>query len=177
MKIIERIIFKTLITIILTILTLIIIKQNPKYKQDIYNQIYDNSITFSKINQTYKKYFGGPIPFLDFIDNDQKVFNENLEYTEINKYIDGAKLTVANEYLIPSQTEGIVIYIGEKENYGKTIIVQDSRGIDYWYGNLTDTSVKLYDYVKSGAYLGVCSNELYLVYKKDGEILNYNDFI
>ena len=46
-----------------------------------------------------------------------------------------------------------------------------------WYGNISNTSVKLYDYVKKGDILGEVNDYLYLVYKKNGNILNYEDYI
>lgn len=177
MKTLEQIIFKTLVSTLLTLLTLIVIKQNPNYKEMIHYQIYEKSISFSKINKEYQKYFGSPIPLSNLIKEDEKVFTEKIEYQEINKYFEGAKLKVNNEYLIPSLSDGIVIYIGEKENYNQTIIIEDSNGIDRWYGNLENVNVKLYDYVKKGTYIGSANNELYLIFKKNGKILNYNEYI
>ncbi len=43
---------------------------------------------------------------------------------------------------------GIVVYIGEKENYKQTVIVQQMNGVDVWYGNIKQANVKLYDYVE-----------------------------
>ena len=68
-------------------------------------------------------------------------------------------------------------YIGEKEEYGNTVIIQQIDGIDVWYGNISNTSIKLYDYVEKGNLLGECSNELYLVFKKDGNRLDYENRI
>ena len=51
-------------------------------------------------------------------------------------------------------------------------------GIDIWYGNMTSTSVKLYDYIEAGDLLGETSNNyLYLVYSKNGEYLNYEEYL
>ena len=78
--------------------------------------------------------------------------------------------------LIPLLKDGLVIYVGQKEEYGNTIIVSGSDGIDIWYSNMDNINIKLYDYLEKGTLLGE-SNSLILVYKKDGEVLNYNDYI
>ena len=68
--------------------------------------------------------------------------------------------------------------MGEKENYGDVIIVQGIDGVEIWYGNMANTSVKLYDYIEKGTLLGeVTDNILYLVYSKDGNILNYQEYL
>ena len=70
------------------------------------------------------------------------------------------------------------MFIGKKEGYGNTLIVQQANGIDCWYGNIKNLSVKLYDYVEKGSALGeVENNLLYLVFKKDGAVLDYKNYI
>ena len=72
----------------------------------------------------------------------------------------------------------MVIYIGEKENYGNVVIVEGIDGIDIWYGNMETTSVKLYDYVEKGAYLGTVKDDnLYLADQKDGNFLDYKEYL
>ena len=73
---------------------------------------------------------------------------------------------------------GIVVFIGEKEDYGKTVIIQQTDGVDVWSGNVDNLNVKIYDYVESGALLGETKDDkLYLVFKKEGEVLDYKKFI
>ena len=166
------------ITIILTLLTLIILKSNSKLKQSFYKRVYEDNFSFSKVNELYKKYFGSSIPFKDFFVSTKPVFNEELKYAEAHKYMDGVKLIVDNQYLVPNQLSGLVVFIGEKEGYGNTVIIQQANGIDLWYGNIEDVNVELYDYVEQGDLIGNTKDTiLYLVYKKDGEILNYEDYI
>lgn len=170
---------KILITIILTLTTLIVLKNNNKYKTLFYKEVYEKNISFATINELYQKYFGSPLPFKDLFKDDTKmVFSENLQYSEQNKYLDGVKLTVENNYLVPILESGMVVFIGEKEGYGNTVIIQQMDGIDVWYGNLDTVNVKLYDYVEKGNLLGeVSSKELYLVFKKNGEVLKYEEHI
>ena len=47
-----------------------------------------------------------------------------------------------------------------------------------WYGNLQNINVELYDYVEKGKLLGEAKGtNLYLVYQKDGEYVDYKEYI
>ena len=169
---------KFLLVIILTLITLIAIKKDIKFKELFYKYIYEDSINFAKINEYYEKIFGSYIPFEDTTNKVTPVFNEKLTYISSNKYLDGVKLTVEKNYLVPVLLSGLVVYIGEKEGYGNTVIVQGIDGIDIWYGNVNNISISLYDYIDKKSLLGTTKDDvLYLVYKKDGEILNYEEYL
>ena len=66
---------------------------------------------------------------------------------EYNSYYDGYKLIVNNKYLVPIIESGIVVFIGDIDNYGYTIIIEGIDGVDIWYANVENTSLKVYDYV------------------------------
>lgn len=170
---------KLCFSLIILFTTLIILKAKPELKDVVYYQVYEKNISFSTINSIYEKYVGSALPFDNlFKEETNPVFNESLEYSEANKYLDGVKLTVNSNYLVPALDSGLVIFIGEKENYGKTIIIQQANGIDVWYSGIDTTSVKLYDYVDKGSFVGeVAENIFYLVFKKDGEVLDYQNYI
>ena len=165
---------KLMVTILLTIVSLIVLKLKPEYKANFYKYVFDDCISFVQINEIYKKYFKDVIPFENLIQT-EPVFNETLTYTNISKYKDGVNLTVPSSYLVPILESGMVIYTGEKEEYGNTVIVEQVNGIEVWYSNLKNFNVKLYDYVEKGALLGEVDNNLYIVVKKDGEYLDYEE--
>ena len=80
--------------------------------------------------------------------------------------------------MVPIIESGVVVFIGEKENYGNTIIIEQIDGIDTFYGNVKINNIKLYDYVEKGELLGETKdNTLYLVFQKDGKSLNYKEYI
>ena len=170
------IINKALISIILMLIVLIFIKASSSFKSEFYDKVYGSNFSFSYFNNLYNKYIGN----LDIIDTDVKVdtvFNETLTYKNKEKYEEGVKLTVDKNYLVPVNESGIVVFIGEKEKYGNTVIIQRVDGIDEWYGNIENTNLKLYDYIKKGTLLGEVNDYFYLVYKKNGKALNYEDYI
>ena len=48
----------------------------------------------------------------------------------------------------------------------------------YWYGNICNTNMLIYDHVKKGDIIGeVCDNYLYLVYNKDNNFLDYTKYL
>ena len=176
MKIITNSLFKILITVILSLLILIGIKASSTFKNKFYRKVYEENISFAKINSLYNTYFGNIFP-KDKLDVVQPVFKETLNYSHKETYLDGVNLTITEDYLVPSISSGVVVYIGKKENYGNVVIISNTEGIDIWYGNMDSIDLKLYDYIESGSYLGKASNNLYMVFKKDGNVLNYEDYL
>lgn len=166
-----------LITSLLTVITLIVLKSNIKVKEIFYEQIYQKNISFAVINNWYQNKFGSPIPFSNLLEEKtEAVFQEKITYSSKEEYEDGVKLTVTSNYLVPSMETGMVIFVGEKENYGNTVIIEQVNGIEVWYSNIK-SSVKIYDYIEKGSLIGEADGTLYLVFKKDGNILNYEDYI
>ena len=175
---IKNFITRMLIVIVLFLSLAIVCKTNSTYKDVIYKNLYETNLSFTTFKNFYNEHLGG-ISFLDKVVKDVKpTFNEELKYTSISKYYDGAALEVEKNYLVPVIESGIVVYIGEKEHYGNVIIIQGMDGVDISYSNMQTTSFKLYDYIEKGDLLGeVNGTNLYLVYSKDGNVLNYEDYL
>lgn len=177
-KYLRSLILRTLTVIVIFLVLAILSKSNNSYKDIIINNIYEKNLSFAKIKKLYTKYLGGISPLEKVVSKDLNVFNETLTYSNSSLYHDGVKLEVENKYLVPIIEEGMVIYIGEKENYGNVIIIEGINGIDIWYGNLETTTIKLYDYVEKGSYLGnTKDNILYLAYQQDGNFLDYQNYL
>ena len=169
---------KILILVVLFLINLIVMKSNNDYKDFVYEKVFNNNFSFPKVKEFYNKYLGGVEALDGIVNNTTPVFNETLAYNNKSKYYDGVKLEVSTSYLVPVIEEGLVVFVGEKENYGNVIIVQGIDGVEIWYGNMANTSVKLYDYIEKGTLLGeVTDNTLYLVYSKEGNILNYQEYL
>ena len=176
MRFIIRTIFRLGVTILLTLIVLINIKGDSKFKDKFYNLVYEDNLDFAYINSLYKQYFGEVIPFQNMIYT-QPVFNEELVYDSYAEYLDGIKLTVGADYLVPALNGGLVVFVGEKEGYGQVVVIEQTDGIDCWYGGLDTINVKLYDYVEEGSLLGSVSGGLYLVFKQNGEIVSYEKYL
>ena len=171
-----KLVNKSLTAIFLGLVFLIVMEYSPKFKTFMQNNVLNNNISFGFIGKLYDKYFGEVLPKTN--DNIVKVFNEKLEYKEKEKYNDGYKLIVSDNYLVPVIKSGVVVFIGEKEEYGKVITIEDEDGITITYGNIKNTDVKLYDYINSGKYLGdVDGNYLYIILQKNGEYLDIETYL
>ena len=132
------------------------------------------SLPFTKIKNWYEELFGSVLPKSE---NTQTVMSGKLVYKEITDYLDGESLTVNAKSLVNALASGVVVYSGEKEGYGNTVIIQGIDGADIWYGNLENISVSLYDYIESDTILGNTTDEyLYLVIKKDNKFIKYEDY-
>ncbi len=172
-KYIKSLIIRVLISIILFLGISIFVKISDKNLLLFKNNVYDKSFKFSKISSLYNKYFGDVLPPVK-----ENVVNANktINYKEVNTYKDGAVLTGVDA--VYPYKSGIVVFTGEKEDYGNTIIIQGMDGIDYWYGNITDVNVKLYDYVESDNIIGNAKDKkLYVLFMKNGELLKYEEYI
>ena len=175
-KIIKKLLLKSLICVLLFILYLIFNKQSIGFKDTIYNNIYSSNISFAKINHWYESYFGSLFPIKTI--NEVQVFSESIAYKEKHKYEEGVLLKVSEKYIVPSINDGIIIYIGNKEKYGKTIIIADENGLDTWYSNINIGNVNIYDYVNKGDYLGeAIDGRLIMVFQKDGKYEDYEKYI
>jgi Membrane-bound metallopeptidase len=176
MKFLIHSIIKLGITVLITLIILINIKKDEKFKDRFYNEVFEKNFNFAQVNSIYQDYFGSSFPFKGIIDT-KPVFNEKLSYNNKEKYLDGVNLSVGDDYLVPVIKGGLVVFIGEKEGYGTVVVIEQVDGIDCWYGNIDMVNVKLYDYVETGNLLGSANKNLYLVYKMGGKAVPYEDYL
>ena len=175
-KKIIKFINKTLMAIFLGLVFLIVMEYSPKFKNYMQTEVLNKNLSFGFLGKIYEKYFGEVLP--ESNDNVVKVFNEKLIYKEKEKYLDGYKLTVNNNYLIPTIEGGVVVFVGDKEEYGKTIVVEGENGSTITYGNIKNTDIKLYEYVNKGKYLGETDGDiLYITILKNGEYLDIETYL
>lgn len=168
---------KFLCMVVITLLCLIGLKKNENFKKAFYENVYQKNFSFAYVKDIYQKYFGSTLPIDKLLGHDtEPVFSEKFVYKKKESYLDGSKFIVDNQYLVPILESGMIVFIGEKEGYGNTVIVQQVDGVDIWYANIT-SNVKLYDYIEKGDVLGETKgNYLYMVIKKDGNNIAYDEY-
>jgi len=165
---------KFLLAIIFLLCSVIYTNLSSDNKERYKNYVLNESIHFTKIESMYEKLFGRVLPK---DTGTLPVSGGKLIYKSINKYNDGEVLEVNNKSIINTLMNGIVVYIGDKDTYGNTVIIQGVDGVDIWYGNLENVSVKLYDYIEKDMVIGnTLDDKLYLVMKKDDKYLTYEDY-
>lgn len=172
----KNLLIRVMVVIILYLSLAIAYKSNNDFKSYIDKYLHSDSISFVKIKKFYNKYLGGLLPKIKE-ENTSLVFNEKINYMSSEDYYDGVALKVDSSYLVSALEEGMVVFIGYKEHYGNTAIIESLEGIQYWYGNMSNMSLKLYDYIEKGSIVGEASNNLYLVFSKDDKYLNYEEYI
>ncbi len=169
---------KFLISLILFLLFLIGNKVSSDFKSNFYNIVYNDTFSFAKVKSWYSSNFGEVFPLNNLFPNDVMVFNESFTYDSANLYKDGVSLKVTNQYLVPLLDSGVVIFLGEKEEYGNTLIVQQENGIDVWYSNINFSNISMYEYLEKGRYIGEANGDIiYLLFQKDGKFLDYKEYI
>ena len=158
---------KFLLAIIFLLCSVIYTNLSSDNKERYKNYVLNESIHFTKIESVYEKLFGRVLPK---DTGALPVSGGKLIYKSINKYNDGEVLEVNNKSIINTLMNGIVVYIGDKDTYGNTVIIQGVDGVDIWYGNL-------YDYIEKDMVIGnTLDDKLYLVMKKDDKYLTYEDY-
>ena len=167
---------KTLTAIFLGLVLLIVMEYSPKFKTFMQNDVFNKNFSFGFIGNIYERYFGGVLPKNN--NNTIKVFDEKLVYKNKESYKDGYKLEVDDNYLVPVIESGVVVFIGNKDDYGRSIVIEGEDGSTITYGNIKNSDIKLYDYINKGKYLGeVSDNTLYILLAKGGKYLDIETYL
>ncbi|CAM3940270.1 M23 family metallopeptidase [Mesobacillus thioparans] len=165
----EVFLFKVLASACL-VLIVAIIYRSPSEKavsiQQYVKHTMEQEFQFAAVSDWYENQFGKPLALLpakntggdsetevgsdsqyalpasgkileDFGDNGQRIMIETGK---------GAGVEAMNE--------GLVHFVGMKEGFGKTVIVQHGDKSETWYGNLDKIDVNLYEYISKGAKVG-----------------------
>ena len=171
---IKPIVTKFLLAIIFFLISIIYANMSDKNLLLYKEQVLTESLPFTKIKTWYEDLFGEVLPKNE---STQMVMDNRLVYKAIEDYKDGEVLTLSSNTLINNLTSGVVVFIGQKDGYGNVVIIQGVDGVDIWYGNITNVSVKLYDYIETNTLIGeIQDDKLYLVIKKDNEYIKYEDY-
>lgn len=177
-KSVRKFIQKLFIMTIIFLVCMILVRKDEEFKHLIRKNVYENSFQFTRLRQFYQQHFGDILSIEELIPEVQPVFSERISYLERNTYEDGVKLIVNEKYLVPVIESGIIVFIGEKEGIGHTVVIEQIDGVSTWYSGVSTKNLRLYDYISQGSLLGeVSGNTLFLTFKRNGEILDYKEFI
>ena len=176
-KYFRNLISRVLISIILVLSLSILIKLDTKYISLIDKYFFNDNLEFTKINNWYNSLFGNVLPQID--TEETLVFSGNdLKTYQYSDYLDGVKIHLSKNSPVSILMGGIVVFNQEYEGFGSTIIVQGNDGINYYYTNLTNITVNLYDYLDKDTLIGVTNEDyLYLILEKNGEYVSYESLL
>jgi len=173
---ISKIFTKVLLSIIFVLLSTIYIKLDPENLSYFKKNLFESNLTFTKMNNWYHDTFGSILPTVKEPQDTLVSSNKN-PVNQKESYLDGYKISSSKMSPVASITSGILVYMGEKEGYGNTLIIQGVDGVDIWYGGITDTNLKLYDYIDANTILGnTLEDHYYLLFQKNGEYLTYENY-
>lgn len=174
-KFINKFCTQILISIILVLSCAIYVNISADNLSFFKNKLFQDTLLFVKINNLYAKYFGDVIP--NKVNQTTPVFNSKIEYAQITKENNSYKLTLNSNVIHPLES-GIIVFMGEKDNLGNTLIVQGVDGVDIWYSNISFEGLTLYDYIEKDTILGNAnSNNIYLTFMKDGNFIGYENYL
>lgn len=177
LKYAKNLISRVLITVIFVLGSIIFTNISEDNKALYQKYVLEDSLEFTKINELYQSVFGDVDIAKQDNNTDSEVVFGDVSYTNIEPFKNGVKLTVGMNEAISVITSGIVVFIGEKDDLGNTVIIQGNDGVDIWYSNITDTDISVYDYIEAGSILGSSNSEdIYLTINKDGEFINYEEY-
>ena len=95
-KYISNLFSRTLIAIILVLLSAIYINISPKNLSNYKKSLFEKSMSFNKISKSYNKVFGKNIPIEIDKGTTKQVFSDKIDYSKIDKYENGYKLDLNN---------------------------------------------------------------------------------
>ena len=169
----NSIITKILLSVIFVFISLIYIKSNDKNLENYKKYVFTETISFAKANKLLNKLVDKKI----VSDNKETnmVFNDTSEMLR-EKYENGTKIKYNSNSIINAKESGIVVFIGEKDNLGNTIIIQGIDGYDIWYSNIKNSNLTIYDYIEKNTIIGE-SEEVIITISKDGKYIDYEEYI
>jgi stage IV sporulation protein FA len=126
----------------------------------------EKEFQFAAVSSWYEERFGKPLALLPV----KEQADEN-EIAEHQYAIPASSRIVENfqesgqhiiietgaEAEVTAMGEGLVHFVGNKEGFGKTVIIQHADQSESWYGNLSAVNVKLYEYIGKGTGVGTAA--------------------
>lgn len=161
---------RTLLSAILVLLCAIFVHTKDENLLFFKEKLFSESLAFTKMNEWYTKYFGPIVP--ESTKATTPVFQEDQLYTNITPYNDSYKASASGP--VTFLESGIVVFCGEKEGFGNTVIIQGIDGVDIWYSNLEEINLSMYDYVEKGTILGEAKEgEVLFTFLSNGNYISY----
>lgn len=176
-KYFKNLISRILIAIIIVLLCIISIKLDSDNKELINKYLFDNSFNFMETKKLLEDNIGAIVP-TPKTESSLVFSSSDLSKNKYELKGDKTIFEVSPNTPISTLCGGIVVFMGDKDDLGYTIIVQGNDGVDIWYSNITNSNLKLYDYIEKDTLVGESkSDQVTLKFSKEGNFLNYEEYI
>lgn len=167
----EVFMLKILASACLVLIVAILFRSDTERAEPIKNFVTNTMETdfqFAAVSDWYQEQFGKPLALLPMKEQEAKVpdSSSNTHYAlpASGKILEdfgdnGQRITIetGKDAPVEAMSEGLVRFVGEKEGFGKTVIIQHADKSESWYGNLADFDVNVYEYISSGVSVGKAS--------------------
>ena len=192
----EWIIFRILASVCLVLCMAIIYRTSAPWTQTArtaLDDVYQKEFQFASVSNWFEDTIGKPLAFLpkDTIKGNGPASDSHFATPATGKIMQsfvkdgqGVLIKTSNSTSVDTIKEGVVIYAGEKETYGKTVIVQHPDKSESWYAHLQEVNVSLYEEIKKGAKIGKVSpsdepdkGQFYFALKANGKFIDPNEVI
>ncbi|RSD23303.1 M23 family metallopeptidase [Mesobacillus subterraneus] len=166
----EVFLFKILASACLVLIVAIIFRSPSEKAETIQGYVkhtMEQEFQFAAVSDWYQEQFGKPLALLPAKnaggESDQENASESTEYAlpASGKILEdfgdnGQRITIetGKGAEVEAMNEGLVHFVGMKEGFGKTVIVQHADKSETWYGNLDGIDVNLYEYISKGTKVG-----------------------
>lgn len=156
--------------------------------KQLVHDTFEKQFQFAAVNEWYKEQLGKPLALLPITEEKVKTqtvdggFAVPVTGTVTETFaINGKGITLSTgpSSMVRAMNEGVVIFAGNKEGLGKTVILQHADGSETWYGYLKDIKVGQFDYVEKGTDIGKVKNivdgsvgEFYFAIKKGDSFID-----
>ncbi|MGM9930358.1 peptidoglycan DD-metalloendopeptidase family protein [Pradoshia sp.] len=189
----EWMLFQVLASTCLVLVMAIVYRTSAPWTDDareLIGGVYEQEFQFASVVNWFDETVGQPFAFLP--ENADKEKEEDFSMPASGTIMEsfenngqGVIVKTAAAASVGTVKEGVVIYAGEKEEYGKTVIIQHADKSESWYGSLESIDVSLYEQVKKGAKLGRVQaseeeegkGEFYFALKSEGRFIDPGEVI
>lgn len=175
----------SILLLVITFLTFQASHPYAKLSQEFIRESITREFNFDGLYNWYKDKFSGYPAILPTFAIKEKEDNSSytlqspisnppikMTQTKLGLYLD----TAANEAVL-SIGKGIVIYVGNQEKLGKTIMIRHQNGFESTYAMLENIDIEMDDWVEPGELIGSADTKMYFAIKNQFRYLNPLDVI
>ncbi|MDQ0207995.1 M23 family metallopeptidase [Alkalicoccobacillus murimartini] len=165
----------------------------------VVGETFQQEFQFAAVSHWYETNFGRPLSLLPQKSGEDKQHTNEESPIELTPYAVPATGTIRENFdqngrgvmietgegiEVQAATGGFVTDITDKDDIGKTVVLQHYDGTESTYGMLDEISVNIYDHIQAGHELGTVSKGTeenkgiyYFALKKGEEYINPNEVI
>ncbi len=168
---------------LLTIIYLIFQSNVPasRQAQDFIGEVMERDFNFASVNAWYRELAGRSILPTFSLEESETKSDREVKWVPVvrGKVLrsfqedgQGVLIQVEENSPVVSAAEGWVVFVGEREGLGQTVIIRHAKGNEIWYGRLKEPQVREKEWVKPQQPIGMpggTEGSLYIA-RKSGEI-------